>query len=231
MDNMYFKNKNEFENFLQYLTIIGIGGESTCYRLNKRVIKYLNGPYAREFTIPEIEYYCRFNKYSSFIFSDGAIIINNQVKGLLMPYIKGTLLINYNFNEIELPTLISKIKTTKDNILSISQEGVELQDLASVNIIVNNDLFFNFIDTNNYTLTEDINLPNKNIYYFNFTLFKEIFRRVDASLDEVINLDKNFTIKDVYHHFDEFLISIYKQLLNTTETPKVKDVKKLIKRP
>ena len=159
----------QLDDLLKNLPLLGDGGAGQCYRWNDRVIKIFDGQdYCTKATKEELTS-CSYDlsdmpnhfnevdetlfptretilRYASienatFVFPDGVFYVDGKIKGLMMPYIVSTPLMDFKVSSTKLSHLIKACQKVKEDIKKISDLGIEMQDTAASNIYFDGNAF------------------------------------------------------------------------------------------
>jgi len=133
---------------------------------------------------------------------------------------------DYDFNKLEIATLIKALTLVKNDIIKLSQAGIVIYDISNVNIIFHNDCQFKIIDTNCYTFSKDDVLED-NMFKFNYYLLQTIFN------DDFSTFVNNYYFEkwiNSYYNPEEILSCLNNKLEKIISNPKVKDIKTLSKK-
>ncbi len=209
-----FYSDGNMEEFLdRNLELLGIGSEGVCYRYYDKVIKVLSGPdYCvaindNTFTFPRLEiderllptedYITRYSNIdnSTFVFAKGIFRFNQKLRGLVMPYINMPKLNEYKLASAKFDQLISACNKCKRDITLISSLGIEITDLADVNIYYDGKIF-KIADTMDY-LDHDCDTGIQRINMLKFSDVLISYFTV-GSIKKSLRLNKDIT--DLYNN-------------------------------
>lgn len=160
------------DEFLSYLKPLGVGGEGSCYVFRGRALKVFDGPkysslscnsdegllyFSPDFydydidetLIPDEEYIMRYSSIQNdtFVFADGIFRTNNKIRGLFMPLITMPRLREFRVASTKYDSLIRALKKCTKDVKLISSYGIEIVDVADVNI---------FFDGRNFKIADTL---------------------------------------------------------------------------
>ena len=206
---MYFKSKQDFLNYIEFLPTIGMGSVGKCY-LDKRkkiVIKIFHQFFDElEFGFDEDfhvnhrqDEILKFSnlKDETFIFATEIIAINDEVIGYVTDYVNAKSLYKQNPLSIELETLKENINKVKNSMLNISKHGILTFDMM-YNILYGTNFYIIDHDDYSYSDQDSSNLFKQNYQNFCHELF---YFLIEGYFDEFIKkypvLNKMYQDKEI----------------------------------
>lgn len=204
MNDIYFNNKHEVNEFTNKLAYIGSGTEGTCYKFSDKItFKYLCG----ESYIPKSKsQLLQFKdiKISNFSFVHNLAYLKEEIIGVFSPYIKGRV-ISRGLYDVDFLSLIKAFEDLENSIWKLSGFRVNIYDATPPNIIYNNDKFY-LIDTIEY---EESDLSIEKLYVDNMInllmncydlIFNNTILNFIDNIKEIKDFKKNeeLIIKPIY---------------------------------
>ena len=150
MNDMYFQSEEYLKCFIKNLQFIGLGSEGICYKIDKTTIfKHLCGPNYEQRSKEEILQFKDIN-IPNYVFAQNVVYLKKEIIGILMQYINGE---NLEIHKLYKIRIVNLIKAFDDLIVAtrkLSNLGIGVFDVCSVNVIYSNIRLY-LIDTMNYS--------------------------------------------------------------------------------
>lgn len=203
MKDMHFQSEEHLNCFIKNLQFIGLGSEGSCYRLDKgTVFKHLCGPNYEKREKEEMLQFKDIN-ISNYVFVQNIVYLKEEIIGVLMRYINGENLEIHNLYRVRIINLIKAFDDLIEATRKLSNLGIEVFDVCSVNVIYNKTRLY-LIDTMDYSRV-DIDSEK---------LFKENMSRITWNIHNTI-----------------FPFSIIKFIFSVPELKNFKHDKELLSNP
>ena len=178
MKDIYFQNEEHLNCFIRNLQLIGLGSEGNCYRLNKdTVFKYLCGPNYEQRDKKEILQFKDIN-IPNYVFVQNITYLKNEIVGVLMQYINGENLENYNLYRLRIINLIKIFDDLMIATKKLSDLGISVFDVCPVNVMYSNARLY-LIDTMDYSM---VDIDSKILFKENMsTIIRNIHNKIFPS--------------------------------------------------
>lgn len=209
---MRFDSKDNLLSFLRNFEEIGSGSQGTCYYdpIKKQVYKIYNqylddlDEYYIDYTKDNI---MRFSsiKNNTFIWANDTIYIGNEVVGYISKYVNAKSLYKTNPLDVNLNLFFKAVESTRSDIITISNNGVELYDVV-YNLLYGRKIYTTDYDEYGQTDIDSIKLRKKNMIRFDYEIYLFL---VDCYFNELIRTNK--ILSDLYRGKDEDVLEFIKE--------------------
>lgn len=218
MQNLYFSNTNEFNDYLKTLTLLGTGTEGTCYLTpTNEVLKKYHNP---EFKDEDAQSLLRFSTITipTFKFIQNLIYVAHSINGTITEHAFGTSLNILPLMFYPIPSIISSINTLKEDVQKISVQGIAISIYHDSNIVYDG-LNFSIIDTNTfYNIQEEPwILYNQNISAITEILIENLIFSSNILSNFLFKISHYRNYRSDYHFLQnpEELITVLKSEIET----------------
>jgi len=210
MGDLYFKNKQDFEQFIVGKEKIGNGVEGTCYKIDNHILKIYGNSLNKTTGMHDDSYYLQFKNIDvdNFHFIKNLAYIKNEESkyliGTIGDYIEGTTLDYKTLYHTDIDGIIDGIGELIPSIKKLSKSYICIGDIFIKNIIYNKG-HFHFIDTASYYYVDEYPYY---IYKHNIiTIMKELTEGATGSYSNRLINNYLFKINNEFnYHYDVDLL-------------------------
>lgn len=234
MTNLQFQNEEQLNSFIKNLQFINLGSEGCCYRLDqKTVFKHLCGPYYEQRSEKEILQFKDIN-IPNYVFVQNVVYLKEEIIGVLMRYINGENIEIHNLYRVRIINLIKAFDDLMDATKKLSNLGIGVFDVCSVNSIYSKSRFY-LIDTMDYSRVDIVpeQLFKENMYRIIHNIYPSIFPfpiiEFVSSIPKLKDFKNNKELLSNPSYFLKILLDIINEYLGYEVKSFAEASKKLVK--
>ena len=160
MFHINYHHKDDFLKFIgtHIVKHLGYGNDGCCFLMDnglvlKRLYQKVSYDEAKKFQSIQT---------NSFVFPCGVLMVEGEVQGVFMEYVKGNNLFQHVPIDQDLLVLGKHLQVLEENLEYVSKEGVLAQDFCSKNVIYDYKQF-KIIDTTPYLYHKGCDYTNENM--------------------------------------------------------------------